>query len=222
MPANAKTFLTISGAAVAIGLSAGAAEAASMFDLTTGGPNSFNVDGIGLTVEAFAGDGSSAIVTQTGAGLGVITGVVDSGQLDNIIGFFPASAGPESLRFTFDQPIRLLSAVFGEVREGLIQSDNYTLLDGSGASLLSGQDVPGGNFLDTGSGVEDFTALLTLEQLTGSVFTFTVPSGIAVDGYRLSSIEAEAVPTPALLPGLLGLGLSLVRKRKQQALESVA
>ena len=43
------------GAAIAIGFSAGAAQAASMFDLTTGGPTSFSVDGINLTLEAFAG-----------------------------------------------------------------------------------------------------------------------------------------------------------------------
>lgn len=212
MQANVKALLAAGGAAVAISFSAGAAQAASMFDLTSGGPTSFTADGINLTVAAFDEDGDPATVAQNGFGIGVFSGGIDLGQLDN--GIFGGGNDSESLKFTFDQPIRLISALFTLVNF----NDDYSLLDGSGTLLVDDRDIPGSGL---GSGLEDFTAFLSLEQRTGSMFTFTVPSGNR-DSYRLSSLEVEAVPTPAILPGLLGLGLSLARKRKKQELEAAA
>lgn len=42
-------------------------------------------------------------------------------------------------------------------------------------------------------------------------FTFGSP---AVNNFRIDNVEA--VPTPALLPGLIGFGISILRKRKKQ------
>ncbi|NEQ53243.1 MAG: PTPA-CTERM sorting domain-containing protein [Leptolyngbya sp. SIO3F4] len=71
---------------------------------------------------------------------------------------------------------------------------------------------------------EPSIAILISQNLQGT-FQFgntTVANGLLVatsfvdtDGFSFN-LTTEAVPTPALLPGLIGLGLSIVRKRKQQ------
>jgi hypothetical protein len=40
------------------------------------------------------------------------------------------------------------------------------------------------------------------------------------DGISSISLRAEAIPTPALLPGLLGMGIAMRRQRKQTAVQS--
>lgn len=47
----------------------------------------------------------------------------------------------------------------------------------------------------------------------GSAGVFTLRKGIGGDA------EFEAIPTPALLPGLIGMGLAVLRKRKRDAAE---
>jgi hypothetical protein len=64
-----------------------------------------------------------------------------------------------------------------------------------------------------GGGGTNYIAL----DANNRVFEVGVNSG---DGKVMIS-SATAVPTPALLPGLMGMGLGLVRKRKQEALGSV-
>jgi hypothetical protein len=46
--------------------------------------------------------------------------------------------------------------------------------------------------------------------------------GYTYDRVTFSTSSPTAVPTPALLPGLLGLGISVVRRRKQADVEAVA
>lgn len=248
MKTNVKTLLATGTAAIAIGLSAGSAQAVTFnFNLTPnnlttivgnfpGVPSlSFSQGGIGLAATASA-QGNPARVVQNNQGLGVYSGTIpvptnplqiDDPQID-------ANGSNETLKLTFDQTVRIVSAVFSRVgintpRIGLIppvaSNDYYNLSSDTAGALATNRDIPEGNLLDTDTGLEDFTAFLSSTQRTGSIFNFSVPSGngLASSDYQLRSIEVEAVPvpTPALLPGLIGMGLGLVRKRKQEALGSV-
>lgn len=54
-----------------------------------------------------------------------------------------------------------------------------------------------------------------------SSITITAPSGaqgFAVGEFRLGSSPVESIPTPALLPGLIGMGIAALRKRKQESI----
>ena len=57
-----------------------------------------------------------------------------------------------------------------------------------------------------------------------SSITITAPteaSGFAVGEFRLGSSPVQPIPTPALLPGLIGIGVAALRKRKAEQKESV-
>ncbi len=53
-------------------------------------------------------------------------------------------------------------------------------------------------------------------DLTAATGTFTAQPGFNPSSYSLS-IKAAAVPTPALLPGLIGMGIAAWRKRKGES-----
>jgi hypothetical protein len=96
--------------------------------------------------------------------------------------------------------------------------------------------VPGGsgvsNFLTAGS--ETFK-LTKLTAFTGSIIsfkglfgngaqglgTFTVLGGSPDFFSYKGSVTAVAVPTPALLPGLLAMGIGILRKRKAEVSEKI-
>lgn len=218
MKTNVKTFLATGTAAIAIGLSAGSAQAIT-FSFPSGGlvgnaPGvssiNFSQGGIGLTATAVDENNASRNVIQNNQGLGVYTSGADSVQVD-------ANGLDETLRLTFDQTVKIISATFSRVGSAapiVGGNDFYTLFSDAGA-IATSQDIPGGNVLDTDTGTVNFAAFL---NTTGTVFSFTVPggSGLNTSDYQLNSVDVEAIPTPALLPGLLGFGFSLVRKRKQE------
>jgi hypothetical protein len=244
MRTNVKTLLATGTAAIAIGLSAGSAQAVTFsFNLTPnnlttavgnfpGVPSlSFSQGGIGLTATAVDENNTPRNVIQNNQGLGVyipgVTPLPDSVQID-------ANGLDETLRLSFNQTVRIVSAVFSRVgidipgtrlRPPVATNDYYNLSSDTAGALATNRDIPGGDLADADTGLEDFTAFLSSTQRTGSIFNFSVPGGggLASSDYQLRSIEVEAVPvpTPALLPGLIGLGLGLVRKRKQEALGSV-
>jgi hypothetical protein len=233
MKTNVKTFLATSTAAIAIGLSAGSAQAVTFsFNLT---PNNFTTavgnfpgvssinfsqGGIGLTATAVDENNTPRNVIQNNQGLGVyipgLTPIPDDIQID-------ANGLDETLKLTFDQTVKIISATFSRVGSPVagIGNDFYTLFSNAGP-IATNQDIPGGNLTDTATGTVNFAAFL---NTTGNVFSFTVPGGggLNTSDYQLRSIDVDAVPvpTPALLPGLIGMGLGLVRKRKQEALGSV-
>ncbi|MGI0484486.1 PTPA-CTERM sorting domain-containing protein [Pantanalinema rosaneae CENA516] len=76
-------------------------------------------------------------------------------------------------------------------------------------SDISGKFFADGEFL--GSGVFTTQFVLTAEQINQAITT----------SYS-GTIAAYPVPTPALLPGLIGLGLGVMRKRKTEAIEEAA
>jgi hypothetical protein len=58
----------------------------------------------------------------------------------------------------------------------------------------------------------------------GSTNTATKPSsfvlGLTANGSKFTTVSIAAVPTPALLPGLVGMGIAALRKRKSDGLEA--
>ena len=99
---------------------------------------------------------------------------------------------------------------------GTVGNDDFSLsVDGN--SVLENTDIPGGNGLDTGVGVFDFTSVLAP---SGKVWRFTAPD--LDDDFTIASltIETEEIPTPALLPGLIGMGVAAFRRRRGDLLDS--
>ncbi len=84
-----------------------------------------------------------------------------------------------------------------------------------------------GQVLNQSTGIE-FLGLVTddgLSRIAGLQFSLVggEPAGFAIDNVRFGTtgqvIPPTAVPTPALLPGLIGLGMGVLRKRKAEAAE---
>ncbi len=64
-------------------------------------------------------------------------------------------------------------------------------------------------------GLADFDlTFLSAADTLGNAFT-------SVSGTQNQNVEVQAVPTPALLPGVIGMGLALLRKRREE-LENAA
>jgi hypothetical protein len=97
---------------------------------------------------------------------------------------------------------------------GSVGGDSFFSGGGGGGGFGGGGG--GGRFGGGGDGGGGGTNYIALDA-NNRVFGVGVNSG---DGKVMIS-SATAVPTPALLPGLMGMGLGLVRKCKQEALGSV-
>ncbi len=172
-------------------------------------PTSFTSGGVTTTV---SGNG---VVTQTANGLGIarVDSVAPPEEVDGL-----ALNGPDYIEFDFgDIAVDIASVTFGLVGTdvpipgiGTVGNDDFSLsIDDN--LVIENTDIPGGNGLDTGIGTFDFTSVLVP---SGNVWRFTAPD--LDDDFTIASltIETEAIPTPALLPGLLGMGLATFRKRR--------
>ncbi|MBF2027919.1 MAG: PTPA-CTERM sorting domain-containing protein [Oscillatoriales cyanobacterium C42_A2020_001] len=105
----------------------------------------------------------------------------------------------------------------------------FTLLDPAGSPLTFDFLAPFGTTVSTAPGSNDtFTlsfATKIRNALTGTIvgdgsLTAQVKDGFVVgnnQGVSSFSVSVTAVPTPALLPGLIGLGVGMLRKRKAEA-----
>lgn len=195
------------------------AEAATVFNFTNTPPIAQSsitfgpINGISVTATGANGLTPAPNVYSGPDGLGVIGpnttvpfvgSVPDDPQVDGLF-------RTETLKLAFNQTVRLLSATFGRVGSSVLPggpiNDDFNLTI-NGVAAFSG-DVPGGNLLDTGTGTATFTSFL------GSNFDFSVLN--AGDDYFIQSLTVEAIPTPALLPGLVGFGIAALRKRKAEA-----
>lgn len=191
------------------------AEAATVFNFTnspaiaqssiTFGP----ISGISVTATG-ASNAAPADVFSGSDGLGVVApgtilgiSLPDRPQVDGLV-------NTETLKLAFNQTVRLLSATFARVTAGGSLTNDDFKLTVNGVPAFSG-DIPGGSnfFTDNGTGTATFGSLI------GSNFDFSVLN--FSDDYFVKSLTVEAVPTPALLPGVIGFGLAALRKRKAQA-----
>lgn len=93
----------------------------------------------------------------------------------------------------------------------VVQQLTYTIAgDGSGVANFFGR------FFETtgGTGQTPLTLGQILSDGTGSI---TIQSNANAPGFSSYSGSITAVPTPALLPGLVGFGIAALRKRKGEA-----
>lgn len=203
-----KQFLTgaLFAGTLALGVIAQAdpAEAITFdFDGSTG--TSFTEGGLGVVATADATLGTP-VVTNSSDGLGIRSSRFDTTpfQIDSI--------GPdESLNLTFD---KLVKPLFATLKRVSVADDASVTLQSVTLDLteIFSGDIPGGGFFN---GFEGTIAFNNSTTPFGQVLTFGTNDGF--DSYTLSSLEVEVIPTPALLPGLLGMGAAALRKRKQEA-----
>lgn len=192
-------------------------QAASVTQSQTIGLETLSVTATGITAAP-----GGAKVFRGARGLGVVSlgsgpglGNKDSQQIDGL-NFL------EKLRLTFNPGVRLLSATFGQVGT----NDMFSLAV-QGISKLANQAIPGGNAGDSGGTLTgsnaatnvNFVALLAKADRTGTFFDFGTND--KKDDYFLSTVTVAQVPTPALLPGLIAMGVGMMRKRKSEAAEAV-
>ncbi len=126
----------------------------------------------------------------------------------------------------------------------ITRSDNsdfidFGLLRGSGyisdapityvyALLQNGVIVFSGNLFSLTSGYLGFAGGGFNEVRLGAYYgnnpnqTLSGFQALAIDSIELSGSPAQPVPTPVLLPGLIGLGIGVLRKRKGEAVEAEA
>jgi hypothetical protein len=184
----------------------GSAQAATLSTYNLGpsgsfvGP-SFTVNGSAggplLTVSALGG----LNVGQNGSGTGV--GTLPSADVE--LG--------ETLRLQFSQIVRLVSVTFNQL-------DNAS--GGDAASLkidLNNIPLNAALFVPPISTIDLATLIPNLDTRSGFFFDFSALD--SNDDYKISQLVIEygtdVVPTPALLPGLVGLGLGIIRRRRQKA-----
>lgn len=91
------------------------------------------------------------------------------------------------------------------------------------AQLVFAQEIDWGN--DSGNGQSHFLGVAAMSdaEFFDSLLIVLGDDGSggtawAADNFTLGQASAEAVPTPALLPGMIGFGMSLVRKKRKQAI----
>jgi hypothetical protein len=162
----------------------------------------FNAGGINVKATATPSVfGVSRKVFQGSNGLGATftNSSLENNQVDGL-------GLDETLNLLFSEQINLLAATFARVGT----NDEFKLLV-NGNQFISA-DIPGGNGSDTAIGKFSFSP-----SPVGTLFGFTVTDNN--DDYFLKSVEFTPIPTPALLPGLIGMGLAAIRKRKGEQAE---
>ena len=108
-----------------------------------------------------------------------------------------ARANDERFRLDFSKQVKFTEIVFGN-NNG---SDDYTLrIDGSTFGSPN-TDIP-------------LSGVLSLNTIFGT--RFDIEARQSNDNFRITSISGEVIPTPALLPGLLGLGTAALRRRREE------
>ncbi|MGI0494882.1 PTPA-CTERM sorting domain-containing protein [Alkalinema pantanalense CENA528] len=164
-------------------------------------PSVYNFSGSAPLTSVTANSGS---VVWRPNGLGIWQGGLDSLQVDGL-------GINEVLNFTFNQTVKIISATFSRVGVNVPfidpnGKDDFRLLV-DGTEVLAA-DIPGGNLLDLGTGTYSFSPSIA----QGSTFGLGVIN--RGDDYLLTNLTVETIPTPAMLPGLIGMGVVVLRKRK--------
>ncbi|GHF06562.1 hypothetical protein GCM10016455_29670 [Aliiroseovarius zhejiangensis] len=180
-----------------VGLTATAANAATVVDLTTGGDavghglqlGSFSSGTVSGTIDPWRAGWGNDYLTQNSYGMGVKGWGDTSWQLDGFV--------DESITFTFDRAVRLVSVSFSHW-DWNDDADVYV-----NGSMVANESPNNpyyfGNVVAT---------------------SFTIGADGHFDSFRIKSFTVAPVPLPAagflLLGGLAGLG-ALSRKRKKAA-----
>ncbi len=173
----------------------------SLFTRGTVSPG--DIDGIDLGVVTVdvrgrtRGSNQAQDLSFTGNGVGIV------GHGSNTINGSNGGSSDERFRLDFSKQVKFTEIVFGNVNNN--GSDDYTLrIDGSTFGSAN-TDIP-------------LSGVLSLDTIFGT--RFDVEARQNNDNFRITSISGEVVPTPALLPGLVGLGAAALRRRRQEATDA--
>lgn len=168
--------------------------------LASGGPNG------GVTIRRFLPNGQSVFSSVDYGGNamdGLRIGRDDRAGLSN--------DGAALLRFDDPRGMGFFSFSLGAISGNTLDRAGLIFLSGSNeiqrftfAQLLAATSSPGNVF--------SFAATNSSEIFDGVLFAQEGAGRFIVD-----DIAYQAIPTPALLPGLLALGASIVRKRQAEA-----
>jgi hypothetical protein len=210
MISSTKFLLAVCTGVGLVGLAQGSVQAATLtYNLTgTNSTNSsFQFISPGtptLTVSAFTG--CTSVVTYAGCSTGTVGRNNDGMGVGNNAG--SQVNDNEILRLAFNQLVRVVDVTFSNINDG---DDRFNLSIDTIARITNGNPA-NTNPVTVILGNAPFS--LSGVQRSGFFFDFSNGS------YKLQSIRVDygtdVVPTPALLPGLVGLGLGVIRRRKQQ------
>jgi hypothetical protein len=143
--------------------------------------------GLSVTSSGFSDSGKTSFVSRNTSGLGVTTNAAAAGLIN----------GDKVLQLDFNHIIQVINATFGSVNTG----DDFLMTVGH---HYVADAVPS-------SAPFVFSPLLS----PGNIVQFSKFN--TGDSYRLKSITVDytptSVPTPALLPGLVGMALGVLRRR---------
>jgi len=175
----------------------------------------FNNDIIGTNGTSITFD--NGVVSQGFGGIsenfvknGTYHGTVDQGS-DSPVNF-------DTITWTFPSLTRAFGADWGSTSNasGLqVEVDGQTTVFG---------DVP--NFLGKGPGQVGFLGFIADNSFSSVTFSpagrSTVDEFFQADQLSYSVAVPTSIPTPTLLPGLIGMGVAALRKRKGEATDTMA
>ncbi len=169
-------------------------------------------------------DGTNPVVlpgvTITGSPASGSIGVDTNPSIDNILGGNTTAGGSKYWQtnvrkdtvFAFANPIQAFGAYITGLGSASVGQALLLFNDGS-AQTFNLSTAIGSS--DGGVGFFGFT---DAGKFISSV-TFKSGTGTGEDVYGIDDVRyVTAVPTPALLPGLVGIGLAAMRKRKNQTI----
>lgn len=222
---NAKILglATISTTMLGLGLGSIAPAQAALITFDAGDPigglaagtilsNQYAGIGVTFSPNAFGGFGgpTGAWATNTGMRIGtdfggIGTPVLNSGNGLHLLSDWTGENGDPSFRATFSSPISSLSAVFfGIFTPASTRLFAYDSLGGLLATATAPTPTQGQSLLTVSSS----------SPIASVVFT----PGDFVDWVGVDNIEftpAQPIPTPMLLPGLIGMGVAALRQRRR-------
>lgn len=162
---------------------------------------SYSAGDLGLTVRAYSASGKLVSVSERWDGLGVVSGLLEPGELNSSLLNNPG----DYLVLSFNQTVRLTDLRFSWWENGLL-GDHATLKWGN-SSLSLNDSLTNSHGLDTFS---------LSSNVVGN--TFKIQAVGALTAFRLAGINAIGViPEPAsyALMGLGLVGLALVSRQRQ-------
>jgi hypothetical protein len=127
---------------------------------------------------------------------------------------------------TFNGPVSILFSV--DVAGVGLDGGFFNAIGGTAISAFDRNGNLLGQVLNEALGIE-FLGLVTQDgqsKIAGLQFSLVgaEPAGFAIDNLRFGTtgqvVPPEPIPTPALLPGLIGMGVAALRKRKSEAADA--
>lgn len=221
-------LLALAGAVVAALSTANASQALSVVTSRSalGANDTLNWNSLGS-----AGTPVSNPFTVSSTGGNTVKGSIPSGsfqRLDQGYGwagnFAPNNAllwtqgNPGPLQLTFSQAVR---GVGTQIQANLYGSFTTVIEAFNSGGISLGSFTLPGNSTGSGDNSAIFIGVLSDNaDIAKVLFNVQGDQDFAINQVSLNSTGGTPIPTPALLPGLIGLGLGVLRKRKAEVAES--